>query len=114
MEKRLKERKKKTKKEVGSLSAVVKGGEIKIKGGTRKVVYIPPPPNLIAREFPSKVSVRIWVDPQGRVIRALILRRSGNVNIDNAILKFVKGVRFEAIPESEVQVGEITFSFHGG
>ncbi len=110
---RLEEEKKEVKK-VGQLSAVVEGEELRIKGGSRKIVYTPPVPELISREFPGRVKVRIWVSPEGRVIRAILLQRSGSVNIDNTLLSYVRGIRFEKVQEQEVQVGEITFSFQGG
>ena len=113
IESRLK-KKEKVKKEVGSISAVVTGKEVRIKGGTRRIVYTPPVPELISTEFPSGVRIRIWVAPDGRVVKALLLQRSGSVNIDNTLLSFVRGIRFEEVQEQEVQVGEITFSFRGG
>jgi protein TonB len=102
------------KKEVGQLSAVVTGEEVRIKGGTRNILYTPPPPELVTREFPSRVRIRIWVDPDGTVIRAVLLQRSGSANIDNTLLTYVRGIKFEEVETSEVQVGEITFSFQGG
>ena len=114
VEMRLKERKKLQRKEVGTLSAVVTGGEVRIKGGTRKIVYTPPLPELITTEFPSAVRVRIWVSPEGKVVRAVLVQRSGSANIDSVLLSFVRGIRFEKVQEMEVQVGEITFSFKGG
>ncbi len=114
IESRLKERKEPVKKRVGKLSAVVTGKRVSIKGGSRKIVYIPPAPDLITSEFPSAVRVRIWVSPEGKVLKALLLQRSGNVNIDNTLLAYVREIRFESVQEREVQVGEITFSFKGG
>lgn len=111
VEKRLTEEER---KEVGSISAVVLGSELRIKGGTRKILYTPPAPELVSTEFPSAVRIRIWVDPEGRVIKAVLLQRSGSVNIDNTLLSFVRGFRFEKVQEQEVQVGEISFSFRGG
>lgn len=113
IESRLKKQETK-KKEVGSLSAVLTGKEVRIKGGSRSIVYTPPAPELISTEFPSAVRVRIWVSPEGRVVKALLLQRSGNVNIDNTLLTYVRGIRFEKVEDEEVQVGEITFSFRGG
>jgi len=111
VEKRLTEEER---KEVGNISAVVLGSELRIKGGTRKILYTPPAPELVSTEFPSAVRIRIWVDPEGRVIKAVLLQRSGSVNIDNTLLSFVRGFRFEKVQEQEVQVGEISFSFRGG
>ncbi len=114
VEMRLKEQKRPKKKEVGTISAVVKGGQVKIKGGTRRIVYTPPLPELVTTEFPSAVRVRIWVSPEGKVVRAVLVQRSGSANIDSVLLSFVRGIRFERVEEKEVQVGEITFSFQGG
>lgn len=114
VEERLKKRQAQTKKEIGTLSAVVRGREVRIRGGTRRIVYTPPLPELVTTEFPSSVRVRIWVSPEGKVIRAVLVRRSGSVNIDSVLLSFVRGIRFEKVQEREVQVGEITFSFQGG
>ena len=113
IESRLRKRKEE-RKEVGALSAVVSGGQVKIRGGTRKIVYTPPAPELISQEFPSAVRVRIWVSPEGRVVKALLLQRSGDVNIDSILLSYVRAIKFEKVEDSEVQVGEITFSFRGG
>ncbi len=114
IESRLRQSKPKQKKEIGTLSAVVSGKRVSIKGGSRKIIYIPPTPDLVSTEFPSSVKVRIWVSPEGRVIRAVLIQRSGNVNIDSTLLSYVRGIRFEKVNDGEVQVGEITFSFRGG
>ncbi len=108
------ERKERVKKEVGTISAVVTGQEVKIRGGSRHIVYTPPAPELITREFPSAVRIRIWVDQDGSVIRAVLLQRSGSANIDSTLLSYVRQIRFEKVEGADVQVGEITFSFQGG
>ncbi len=113
IESRLKKREK-VRKEVGTISAVVSGGQVKIRGGTRRIVYTPPAPELVSQEFPSGVRVRIWVSPEGKVVKALLLQRSGDVNIDSTLLSYVRAIKFERVEDSEVQVGEITFSFRGG
>ncbi len=113
IESRIKKRNTKNKK-VGSLSAVIVGDKVRIKGGSRKIVYTPEVPELISSEFPSGVRVRIWVSPEGKVIKALLLQRSGNVNIDSILLSYVRGIRFEKVEDQEIQVGEITFRFRGG
>ncbi len=107
-------KKEKVKKEVGAISAVLTGGKLRIKGGTRKIVYIPPTPELISQEFPGAVRVRIWVSAAGDVVKALLLQRSGDVNIDNTLLSYVRAIKFEKVEDKEVQIGEITFSFQGG
>jgi len=108
--KRVKERQK-ARKEVGEISAVVKEKSVEIKVGSRKLVSIPKAPVFKVKEFPSSVRVRIWVSPDGRVIRAVIVQRSGIAEIDNELLKFVRKLRFEKIEVDEVQVGTVVFRF---
>ena len=98
-------------KQVGEISAVVSQKKLTIRVGTRKLTYIPPPPTFKVKEFPSSVKIKIWVDPAGKVIKAIILQRSGIAEIDNGLLKFVKKLRFEPIETGEIQEGVITFTF---
>ncbi len=108
--KRVEERQK-ARKEVGEISALVKEKSVEIKVGSRKLVSIPKAPVFKVKEFPSSVRVRIWVSPDGRVIRAVIVQRSGVAEIDNELLKFVRKLRFERIEVDEVQVGTVVFRF---
>ena len=99
---------------VGNISAVVTGKQVRIRGGDRRIVYSPPIPELITKEFPASVKVRIWVSSDGRVVKAFLLQRSGNARIDSILISYVKAIRFEKIKEKEIQIGEITFRFRGG
>ncbi|WP_461830068.1 energy transducer TonB family protein [Aquifex sp.] len=111
--KRLEEREKLA-KEVGEISAVVSQRKLTIRVGSRKLTYVPPPPTFKVKEFPSAVKIKIWVDPSGKVIKAIILQRSGIAEIDNGLLKLVKKLKFEPIDTGEVQEGIITFTFTAG
>ncbi len=114
LEKKIKERLRKRrelKKEIGEISAVLTKKAVKIKTGSRKLTYVPPPPTFKVEEFPSRVAVKIYVDPDGKVIKAVLIRRSGVAEIDNYILKFVRKLRFEKIESNEIQEGIITFTF---
>ena len=107
---RLREREKLA-KEVGEISAVVSEGKLTIKAGSRKLVYVPPSPTFRVREFPSGVRVKIWVDPSGRVVRAIILQRSGIAEVDEGLLRFARKLMFEPIETGELQEGVIIFTF---
>lgn len=107
---RLKEREKLA-KEVGEISAVVSQGKLTLKAGSRKLVYVPPPPTFRVREFPSAVKVKIWVDPSGKVVRAIILQRSGIAEVDEGLLRFARKLMFEPIETGELQEGVIIFTF---
>jgi len=101
-------------KSIGSISAVVSGSGITFSAGNRKIVYTPPLPYLVTQEFPAPLKIKIWVNPYGRVIKAVIVQRSGNAKIDSTLLRYIKLVKFEALPVDFVQTGEVTFRFTGG
>ncbi len=101
-------------KNIGSISAVVSGSGITFMTGNRKIVYTPPLPSLVVSEFPAPLKIKIWVNPYGRVIKAVIVQRSGNAKIDSVLLRYIKSIKFESINTEVVQTGEITFRFRGG
>ncbi|HIP42714.1 MAG TPA: TonB family protein [Aquifex aeolicus] len=101
----------KLKKEIGEISAVVSKKNVEIKAGSRKLVYTPSAPVFKVKEFPSQVKIKIWVNPEGKVIKAIIVQRSGVASIDDKLLRFVKKLKFEEIDTFEVQEGVITFRF---
>ena len=114
LEKKIKkkvEERKKAIKEIGKLQAVVKEEKVEIKVGTRKLIYVPTPPTFKVKEFPSSVEVKIWVNPDGKVIRAILVKRSGIAQIDNGLLKFVKKLKFEKVETTDIQEGVIIFRF---
>ncbi|HIQ48070.1 MAG TPA: energy transducer TonB, partial [Aquifex aeolicus] len=114
LEKRIKRKlaeREKLKKEIGEISAVVSKKSVEIKVGSRKLVYVPSAPVFKVKEFPSQVKIKIWVNPEGKVIKAIIVQRSGVASIDDKLLRFVKKLRFEEIDTFEVQEGIITFRF---
>ncbi|HIC09592.1 MAG TPA: energy transducer TonB [Aquificales bacterium] len=87
-----------------------KGGKVKL-STNRKVIYIPPIKPLKVEYPPAPVEVKITVLPDGRVINAVLLKRSGNPKVDEAILQFVKNLRFAPIDEPIVQDIYIDFKF---
>ncbi|RUM32987.1 MAG: hypothetical protein DSY42_00095 [Aquifex sp.] len=114
LEKRIKKKlaeREKLKKEIGEISAVVSKRSVEIKIGSRKLVYVPSAPVFKVKEFPSQVKIKIWVNPEGKVIKAIIVQRSGVASIDDKLLRFVKKLKFEEIDTFEVQEGVITFRF---
>ncbi|MFZ8787904.1 energy transducer TonB, partial [Thermocrinis sp.] len=62
----------------GELSGVVSGSGVDLtKSATRKILYIPPFPQLRATELPSTFQAKLWVEPSGRVSKVEVLKRSG-------------------------------------
>ena len=49
--------------------------------------------------------------PDGRVINAVLLKRSGNPKVDRAVLRFVRNLRFAPVGEPIIQEIYITFRF---
>ena len=77
----------------------------------RKVVYVPKIEPIRVEYPPAPVEVKVTVLPDGRVINAVLLKRSGNPKVDRAVLKFVKNLRFAPIGEPIIQEIYITFRF---
>jgi len=99
----------------GELSGVVSGSGVDLaKGTTRKILYIPPFPQLRATELPSTFQAKLWVEPSGSVSKVEVLKRSGVPEIDNALVQFLRSIRFEPIEGNIIQTGIITFRFKGG
>ncbi len=99
----------------GELSGVVSGSGVGFtKSATRKILYIPPFPQLRATELPSTFQAKLWVEPSGRVSKVEVLKRSGVPEIDNALVQFLRSIKFEPIEGNIIQTGIITFRFRGG
>lgn len=97
------------------ISGVVSGSGVDLaKGATRKILYIPPFPQLRATELPSTFQAKLWVEPSGRVSKVEVLKRSGVPEIDSALVQFLRSIRFEPIEVNIIQTGIITFRFKGG
>ncbi len=100
--------------DIGNITAVVSPGGIGLSGGGRATVYIPPFPRISSDEPLSPLRVRVWIEPSGVVSRVQIIQKSGSPQIDQRMVEFVRGIRFEAIRENVIQTGVITFRFKGG
>ena len=99
----------------GELSGVVSGSGVDLtKSATRKILYIPPFPQLRATELPSTFQAKLWVEPSGRVSKVEVLKRSGVPEIDSALVQFLRSIKFEPIEGNIIQTGIITFRFKGG
>ena len=100
---------------IGEISAQVsQGGVGFFKESTRQIAYVPNFPKIITNELPSTLQVRVWIEPSGRVSKVEIIKRSGVPEVDQAIVAFVRGIRFEPIKDNIIQTGVITFRFKGG
>ncbi len=100
--------------EIGNITAVVSPEGVGFSGGGRATVYTPPFPKISSDEPLSPLKVRIWIEPSGVVSRVQIIQKSGSAQVDQKMVEFVKGIRFEAIRENTLQTGIITFRFKGG
>ncbi len=100
--------------DIGNITATVLPEGVGLSGGGRATVYIPPFPKISSDEPLSPLRVRIWIDPSGVVSRVQIIQKSGSSQVDQKMVEFVRGIRFESIGENVVQTGLITFRFKGG
>ena len=86
------------------------GGKVSILSN-RKVVYAPPIKPIKVEFPPAPVEVKVTVLPDGRVLNAVLLKRSGNLKVDKAVLEFVQNLRFEPINEPVIQEIYLEFRF---
>lgn len=91
-------------------ASMTKGGKVKL-SLNRAVVYTPPLKPLKVNYPPSPLEVKVTVLPDGRVINAVLLKRSGNPKVDRAVLNFVRNLKFEPINEPIIQEIYILFRF---
>ncbi len=120
IEQKIKGREKEVEKEgvrgvdLGDIVAVVSPSGVGISSSGRATVYVPPFPRIYSDEPLSPLKLRIWVEPSGVVSKVQVIQKSGSPQVDQKMIEFVKGIRFEAIGERVVQTGIITFRFKGG
>ncbi|MCS6998527.1 MAG: energy transducer TonB [Aquificaceae bacterium] len=100
--------------ELGDMVAILSPEGLGLSGSGRATLHTPPIPRIVSDEPLSPIKVRIWVEPSGFVSKAQIVQKSGSPQVDQKMLEFVKGIRFEPIKENVVQTGVITFRFKGG
>ena len=100
--------------DLGDIVAVVSPSGVGISSSGRATVYVPPFPKIYSDEPLSPLKLRIWVEPSGVVSKVQVIQKSGSPQVDQKMIEFVKGIRFEAIGEKVVQTGIITFRFKGG
>lgn len=90
------------KKVVTTAEASYSGKKMEILS-SRKLVYVPNIKLLKVSYPPSPIEVKITVLPDGRVINAVLIKKSGNPKVDKFVLNLVKNLKFEAINEPIVQ-----------
>ncbi len=80
---------------------------------TRKLIYMPPPPNIKTKIIlpPKSIKVKLWITPDGRVSNIVLLKRTGDPSLDKAIIEYVKAWRFNKIDSDEVQWAITTIRF---
>jgi len=77
----------------------------------RKVTYIPPIKPIKVEYPPSPAVVKIVVLPDGRVVSAVFIKRTGIAKLDRAILEFLKNVRFAPINKMQIQEIKVQIEF---
>ena len=89
---------------------LTKGGKVKLLTA-RKIVYIPPVKPIKVEFPPAPAELKLTVLPDGRVVKAEIVKRSGNLEVDRELLDFAKCLRFQPINEPVIQEIYIEFRF---
>ncbi len=85
--------------------------EISWAGLPRRYLYRPPNPSYSSR-IEGEVKLKFWVDPQGNVTNAIVLKRL-DAKLERLAIDYVKGWRFEPLKgrERELQWGTISIKF---
>jgi len=77
----------------------------------RRLVYIPPTGILKVSTPPAPAEVKVTVLPDGRVVEAVLTKKSGNPKVDQFLVNFSKNLRFEPIDEETIQEIYILYNF---
>ena len=87
--------------------------EVQGSAKTRKIIYMPPPPNIKVKIPipPKSVKVKIWIAPDGSVNNVILLKKTGDPNLDKAIIEYVKAWRFNKVNINENQWAITTIRF---
>ncbi len=77
----------------------------------RRLVYIPKINLVKVSVPPAPAEVKITILPDGRVINAVLVKRSGNAKLDELLLRFSKNLKFEPINAPVIQELYIVYTF---
>lgn len=85
--------------------------EITWSGSPRRYLYKPPDPSYSSK-FEGEVKLKFWVDPQGNVTNAVVLRRL-DAQLERLAIDYIKRWRFETLRGrwQELQWGTISIRF---
>ncbi len=78
---------------------------------SRKLLYIPKIEPIVVSNPPAPAVVKVVVLPDGRVIDAVLIKKSGNALLDERLLNFSKNLRFEPINVPVIQEIYIEYSY---
>ena len=79
----------------------------------RILVYMPEPPVIKTKLalLPRSIKVKIWITPDGTVSNVLLLKKTGDPNLDMQIIEYIKSWKFNKIEGNETQWAITTVRF---
>ncbi|NPB04882.1 MAG: TonB family protein [Aquificae bacterium] len=89
---------------------VGRGGKVEL-GFDRKLVFVPDFGPVVVETPPAPAVVKVVVLPDGRVVEAVLVKKSGNARLDEAVLNFSRRLRFEPIGAPVVQEIFVEYEF---
>ncbi len=89
---------------------VLSSGKVEV-NFSRKLLYVPKIEPIVVSNPPAPAVVKVVVLPDGRVIDAVLIKKSGNALLDERLLNFSKNLRFEPINAPVIQEIYIEYSY---
>lgn len=78
---------------------------------SRYVIYKPQTHLISSNITQPSVKAKIWINPSGNVEKVELITKTGDVEIDSTIVKYLKQWKFNKILKNEIQWATITIRF---
>ena len=79
----------------------------------RSLIYKPPPPKLTSSISQPSLKAKIWISPSGNVEKVELINITGDIEIDTAVIKYLKKWKFSPISINQTQWAIVTVRFGG-
>ncbi len=78
---------------------------------SRYVLFKPHPPSVSSNIIQPSVKAKIWINPSGNVEKVDLITKTGDIEIDSIIIRYLKQWKFNKISKNETQWATITIRF---
>lgn len=78
---------------------------------SRYLIFKPKTPSVSSNITQPSVKAKIWINPSGNVEKVELITKTGDIEIDSTIIKYLKQWKFNKISKNETQWATITIRF---